>query len=112
MPQDMVKVYPVCGHPWAHRYHQRWCKASVPGALSLEFLLLCRRRRNRSAATRENTTNPLIMAPDGVDGRGPFALGLEGDGVVDGFALGVELGGGAGMGEGKTRNGPGAQDQP
>jgi hypothetical protein len=47
------------------------------------------------------------MAPNGVDGREPFALGMEGDDVVDGFALGVEVG----MGEG-TRSGPGAQDQP
>jgi hypothetical protein len=37
---------------------------------------------------------------------------VEGDGVVDGFALGMEVGGGAGMGEGSTRKGPGAQDQP
>jgi hypothetical protein len=64
------------------------------------------------------------MAPNGVDVREAFALGVEGDNITDGreplapvVELGggagvVEPGGGAGTGEGRTRKGPGAQDQP
>jgi hypothetical protein len=28
---------------------------------------------------------PPIIAPTGVDGRDPFALGVEGDGIVEGW---------------------------
>jgi hypothetical protein len=66
-------------------------------SLNMVFLLCCCRRRHKSAVTRANMTNPLIvppiMAPTHVDGRDPLTLEAEGDGIVDvgdPFVLGAD----------------------